>query len=254
MVSLYPWHNDWLRAEKCFTMKNYHVIISLCLIFLASAMEAQAQLRSPNLNLGIQVVQPLGEFAGNYKGFPAGVAGTFSMPMLGTPVEWGIGYAWNNMGSRDKDIVALVNQDSLAGNVYANGNLALRSTGNRFKAHARVRPLNGKLQPYGDVFAGLETFKTTTTITIDNSGYSSELSTNRDHLDMTFFYGWALGLRIRIAPAIFAEALYENITGGLVKYVDNETVEVASDNSISFSLKESRTNRSVYQVGIAFGF
>jgi hypothetical protein len=241
-------------AAKCFTMKKYHAFLLFCLIALVAAIDSQAQRRSPNLNVGIQVVQPLGEFAGNYKGFPAGIAGTLSMPVLGTPVEWGIGYAWNNMGSNDRDIVALVNQDSVAGNTYANGNLALRSTSNRYMAHARVRPLNGKFQPYGDVFAGLETFKTTTTITIDNSGYSSELSTNRDHLDMTFFYGWALGLRVRIAPAIYAEARYENLTGGLVKYVDNETVEVANDNSISFSLKESRTNRSVYQVGVAFGF
>ena len=121
-------------------------------------------------------------------------------------------------------------------------------------AHARVRPLNGRIQPYGDVFSGLETFKTTTTITIDNSGYSSELSTNRDHLDMTFFYGWALGLRIKVAPTIYAEARYENITGGMVKYVDNESVEIANDNTISFGLKESQTNRAVYQLGVAFGF
>jgi hypothetical protein len=71
---------------------------------------------------------------------------------------------------------------------------------------------------------------------------------------MTFFYGWALGLRVRIAPSIYAEARYENITGGMVKYVDNETVEIADDNSITFGLKESRTNRAVYQVGVAFGF
>jgi hypothetical protein len=254
MVSLSSWHNHWLCAEKCFIMKSYNSVVILFSVVIAFAMDAQAQRRSPNLNVGIQVVQPLGDFANEYKGLPAGVAGTFSMPVLRTPVEWGIGYAWNSMGSNDRDIVALVNQDSTAGNTYANGTLALRSTSNRYKAHARVRPLNGKLQPYGDVFAGLETFKTTTSITIDNSGYSSELSTNRDHLDMTFFYGWALGLRVRLAPAIYAEARYEHITGGLVEYVDNETVEIDNDNSISFNLKESRTNRSVFQVGIAFGF
>jgi opacity protein-like surface antigen len=121
-------------------------------------------------------------------------------------------------------------------------------------AHARIRPLNDRIQPYGDLFSGLETFKTTTTITVDNSGYSSELSTNRNHLDMTFFYGWAVGLRIRLAPSIYAEARYENIYGGSVKYVDNESVEVANDNSIQFSLKESETNRAVYQIGVAFGF
>jgi hypothetical protein len=61
-------------------------------------------------------------------------------------------------------------------------------------------------------------------------------------------------LRVRLAPSIYAEARYENVIGGEVKYVDNETVEIASDNSITFNLKESNTNRSVYQLGVAFGF
>jgi opacity protein-like surface antigen len=235
-------------------MKKFLYSLVLCAVLLAPMMKAQAQRRSPNLNFGFQVVQPLGDFAGEYKGLPAGVGGTFSMPIARTPVEWGFGYAWNSMGSSDKEIVALVNQDSVLGNTYSNGNLSLRSNSNRFMLHARVRPLNGKIQPYGDVFSGLETFKTTTSITIDNSGYSSELSTDRNHLDMTFFYGWALGLRVRLAPSIYAEARYENVTGGEVKYVDNETVEIANDNSITFSLKESHTNRSVYQLGVAFGF
>lgn len=235
-------------------MKKVLSSFLLCLIVLGQMTETHAQRRSTNLNIGLQLVQPLGEFAGEYKGLPAGVAGTLSIPISVTPVEWGIGYAWNSMGSNDKDITVLINQDSLGGNTFAKGNLSLRSTSSRYMTHARVRPLNRKIQPYGDVFAGLEAFKTTTTITIDNSGYSSELSTNRDHLDMTFVYGWALGLRVRIAPSIYAEARYENITGGKVKYVDNETVEIASDNSIQFNLKESKTNRAVYQIGVAFGF
>lgn len=213
-----------------------------------------AQRRSPNLNIGIQVAQPLGEFATKYNGLPAGLGGSLSLPVLFLPVEWGVGYAWNSMGSSDRDIIALVNQDTVNGNTYAEGNLAIRSTCNRYMVHARFRPLKRKIQPYGDVFSGLETFKTTTTITIDNSGYSSELSTNRDHLDMTFFYGWALGLRWRLAPKIFVEARYENIMGGKVQFVDGESVELSNDNSISFDLKESHTNKAVYQLGVAFTF
>ena len=235
-------------------MKNYANCFVLCLLLVTEATTALAQRRSPNLNIGFQVVQPLGSFASEYEGLPAGVAGSFSMPILRSPVEWGIGYAWNSMGSIDRDIIALVNSDTLNGNAYAEGNLAIRSNSNRYIAHARVRPLNGKVQPYADVFSGLETFKTTTTITIDNSGYSSELSTNRNHLDMTFFYGWALGLRIRLAPSIYAEARYENINGGTVQYVDDNSVEINGDNSIVFDLKESQTNKALYQVGIAFGF
>ena len=224
-------------------------MLGLC--FHSAHIRAQ---RGPSLNAGLQLVQPLGEFASNYDGLPAGIGGSFSMPIRRSPIEWGIGYGWNSMGSSNRDIVALINSDSIAGNTYSDGKLAIRSTSNRYSLHARFRPLKGRIQPYGDAFAGLETFKTTTTITIDNSGYSSELSTNRDHLDMTFFYGWALGLRVRLAPTIYAEARYENITGGMVQYVDDNSIELNNDNSIAFDLKESRTNKAVYQVGVAFSF
>jgi len=241
------------NAGKTITMKNIHqfIVIVAVLWMLPSLSRAQ---RYPSLNAGLQLVQPLGEFSENYEGLPAGVGGSFSMPIYRSPVEWGIGYAWNSMGSSDRDIVALINQDSIGGNIYSDGNLAIRSTCNRYIMHGRIRPLKGKIQPYGDVFTGLETFKTTTTITIDNSGYSSELSTNRDHLDMTFFYGWALGLRVRVAPSIFVEARYENIRGAKVQYVDDNSIELNDDNSIAFDLKESYTNKAVYQLGVAFGF
>lgn len=231
-------------------------LITLILILSAFILgnEGQAQRRSPNLNVGLQLAQPLGEFATHYDGFPAGIAGSFSMPVLRSPIEWGIGYAWNSMGSSDRDIVALINQDSINGNTYSDGKLAIRSTNSRYLLHARVRPLVGRIQPYGELFSGLETYKTETSITLDNSGYSSELATNRDHLDMTYCYGWALGLRWRVAPGIYVEGRYENINGGEVQYVDDSSISVNSDNTIAFNLKESKTNKGIYQIGVAFGF
>lgn len=240
-------------AGKCFTMKN-GIFFLFVVVSWVAYLPAVAQRRAPNINIGLQLAQPLGEFATQYDGFPAGLGGTFSMPVSRSPIEWGVGFAWNNMGSSDRDIIALVNQDSINGNTYAEGSMAIRSTNNRYLVHGRVRPFTGRIQPYGDLFAGLETYKTTTSITLDNSGYSAELSTNRDHLDLTYSVGWALGLRWRIAPSIFAEARYERITGGRVQYVDEESININTDNSIAFDLRESNTNRAVYQVGLAIGF
>jgi hypothetical protein len=158
------------------------------------------------------------------------------------------------MGSSDRDIMALIRQDSVSGNIYSEGVLAIRSTTGRYLLHTRFRPLAGKIQPYADAFTGIETFKTTTSITLDNKGYSSELATNKDHLDMTYCYGWALGLRLRVAPGFFIEGRYENISGGKVQYVDDASISVNTDNTIAFDLKESRTNMAVYQLGVAIGF
>jgi hypothetical protein len=243
------------NAGKIITMKNYLRSIFCCLLLVVlSSTWMIAQRRTPNVNIGFQLAQPLGDFVSKYNGYPAGFGGTLSIPIMHLPIEWGIGYAWNSMGSTDKDILALINQDSINGNKYSNGKLAIRSNSSRYAVHARFRPLKGRYQPYADVFSGLETFKTTTTITVDNSGYSTELSTNRDHLDMTFFYGWALGMRVRLAPSVYAEARYESIIGGQVQFVDDNTIELNDDNSISFDLKESHTNKAVYQLGVAFTF
>jgi opacity protein-like surface antigen len=232
--------------------KTFGLVVQM-VILLATIAPSFAQERSSNLNLGVQIVQPLGDFAKQYEGVPAGVAGSFSRPILRSPVEWGVGFAWNSMGSDDRDIIARINQDN-TGDQLAKGRLTLRNTSTRYIFHARFRPLNGKIQPYADVFTGLEVFKTKSNITIDDNSYTTELSENRDHLDMTFFLGWAAGVRVRVATRVFVEARFESINGGKVKYVDSESVEVNDDNSIDFDLKESLTNRAVYQLGVAFGF
>jgi len=234
-------------------MKNLFTTVFV-VASLSFAFQATAQRRSPNLNFGFQVAQPLGEFATQYQGLPAGIGASFSIPIARSPMEWGVGYAWNSMGSSDRDITALIHQDSAAGNTYSDGKLAVRSTCSRYMLHARLRPVSGKIQPYADALSGIETFKTSTSIALDNSGYSSELSTNRDHLDMTFFYGWALGLRWRLAPKFYIEGRYENITGGKVQYVDDESISVNGNNTIAFDLKESKTNMAIYHLGVAIGF
>jgi hypothetical protein len=234
-------------------MKKSIVLFVQLFLLLAVVTPVIAQDRSSNLNLGLQIVQPTGDFSKQFDGIPVGVAGSFSLPVRRSPIEWGVGFAWNSMGSDDRDIIALIKQEN-ATDQLAKGRLAVRNTSTRYIVHARFRPLNGRIQPYADVFTGPEVFKTKSNITIDDNSYTTELSENRDHLDMTFFWGWAAGLRVRVVSSLFVEARFESINGGRVTYVDSESVEVKRDNSIDFELKESLTNRVVYQLGVAFGF
>ena len=234
-------------------MKKSIVFFVQIAVLLVAFAPSAAQDRSVNLNLGLQLAQPLGEFSRQYSGMPAGVAGSLSLPIRRSPVEWGIGFAWNSMGSDDRDIIARINDDT-TGNSLAKGRLTIRNTSTRYILHARFRPLNGKIQPYADVFSGLEVFKTKSNITIDDNSVTTELSENRDHLDMTFLVGWAVGVRVRLAPTVFMEGRFESINGSKASYVDSESVEVNNDNSIDFELRESLTNRFVYQLGVAFGF
>jgi hypothetical protein len=50
------------------------------------------------------------------------------------------------------------------------------------------------------------------------------------------------------------EARFENLQSGTTTFVDKETIQVATDNSITFETKESRTDKWTYQLGIAFEF
>ena len=231
-----------------------HLIAFVTIFSLVQNNGFAQQRRGPTLAFGGQIVQPLGDFALQYDGYPAGLAGTFSSPLAHSPLELGVGYAWNNMGSQDEDIDALISTDSLGDDIYAHGTMRIRSNINRYQVFARFRPFAGRIQPYVDAFTGMEVYKTKTDITLDNDGYSSATNDVRQHMDMSYMYGWAVGLRLRMAPNIFVEGRFENITGGPVTYVDQSTIKLGGNNDISFDTKESRTNKYTYQLGLAITF
>lgn len=240
-----------------FNMKKQILfsVIAAVLIFVNEAAHAQLnRRRGPTLSFGGQVAQPIGEFSQQYDGYPAGLSGQFAAPLGRSPLEFGFGYSWNNMGSQNKDISALVYTDSNGSDIYEEGTLRIRSNTNRYQAIARFRPFAGIVQPYVDVFAGIEAYKTKTDITLDNQGYTSADNSVRQHFDMTYVYGWGAGLRVELATGIFMEGRFESVSGGMVKYVDKESIQVNDDNSVTFDTRQSATSKYTYQLGIAFEF
>lgn len=238
-----------------FVMKKNILLIALVSVFTVAHFSGNAQRRrSATLTVGGQVIQPRGEFAMQYSSHPAGFAANFTAPLGNSPLEVGLGFAWNNMGSQNKDINALVYTDSSGTNVYEAGTMRIRSTINRYQAIARFRPFVGRIQPYADAFAGVEAFKTKTDITIDSDGYSSATNSERAHLDMTYSFGWAAGLRFELTPSIYVEGRFENMTGGQVSFVDKSTIVVEDNNDITFSTTRSATNKYTYLLGITVAF
>jgi hypothetical protein len=236
-------------------MKKY---ILYCILLSATCFfhkQATAQgRRAPSINFGVQVVQPLGQFGDVYDGYPAGFAGTFSAPLGNSPFEVGVGLAWNNMGSQNEDVNAYVGTDEFGDSIYDQGTMRIRSNNNRFQILGRFRPLNGFIQPYADGIFGVETYKTKTDITLNGNGYTEADNSQRQHLDISYSYGYAIGLRFRVAPSIFIDARFENLIGGFSTYVDQESIEVVDENSIRFETLESRTDKFTYQLGVAIGF
>jgi hypothetical protein len=251
------WHNDWLEAIEpmLFDMKKQILFTVISVVLIIRSMDAQVQRRrGPTLTFGGQVTQPIGEFSQQYDGYPAGLSGQFVAPLGRSPLEIGFGYSWNNMGSQNKDIDALVYTDSMGSDIYEEGTLRVRSNTNRYQAIARFRPFARRVQPYIEAFAGIEAFKMKTDITLDNQGYSSANNSVRQHLDMTYVYGWGAGLRVELAAGIFMEGRFESVTGGMVKYVDKESIQVNDNNSVTFDTRQSATNKYTYLLGVAFEF
>jgi hypothetical protein len=242
---------DWKQNPK--TMKKY-IYLTLMVFGFQTFLQAQ---RKPNFSIGLQGVQPVGEFSQVYDGYPIGVSVNFVCPIAPRmPFELGAQYSWNSMGSKSQDVSIFIGTDEQGDDIYEEGSLQVNSNINRFALTGRLRPFNGSVQPYGDLTAGIETYRTKTTIQVvtDNTGYSSGNNADTQQFDMTAYYGWAAGLRLRLAPKLFLDFRFENLSGGAASYVDQDSIEILGEDDIQFETKTSKTDKYTYQVGVTFGF
>lgn len=233
-------------------MKKYFALFVL--LACVSSSFAQLQRRTVNLNFGLQLMQPRGEFANQYDGHPMGLAGTLSIPYRRSMIEFGGSFAWNSMGSQNENVSVLMGKDQNNRDVYARGTLRIRSNNYRYGLIARLRPFTGRVQPYADVLVGVVQFKTSTDIQVDNSGFSESSGERIDHRDFSLHAGYALGFRVRLAPLIFLDGRFESIVGGKATYVDQATIKVVQDDQIKFETRHSNTSMYTYQLGVAFQF
>jgi hypothetical protein len=118
----------------------------------------------------------------------------------------------------------------------------------------RIRPFAGKFQPYAEVFIGVENFSTQTDVQTNNSSYSQATTSNISDRDFVLNTGWAGGLRVRLAPHIFLDGRFESTTGGIATYIDRESIQVVNQTQLQYDKIKSRTNRNVYQIGLAITF
>lgn len=232
-----------------------HVVLIFAV--LLSAVSVNAQLlgrRTPNVNFGVQVVQPRGEFADQFDGFPAGLSGSLSIPVRRSMLEAGASFAWNNMGSQNENVSVIVGQDQAGNNVFARGTMRIRSNNYRVSGLVRFRPLTGGFQPYADALVGFDQFRTSTDLQVDNSGFSEAGSERVEHKGLSLHAGFALGLRVRLAPLLFLDARFESLVGSRASYVNQNTIQVVNGDKIQFETSRSNTDKYTYQLGIAFQF
>lgn len=199
------------------------------------------------LSGGFQLAVPTGEFRESYDGNPFGIFAALSLPIGNSPIEVGGGFVWNSLSSKSQSV-------NIQNNLVPNrdrGDLYVRGNAYTYQLHGRIRPLNGRLRPYGELFAGVRNFSVTSELELDNANQASGDLAERD---FTFIAGWAVGLKYQLIEGIFLEARYDNQAGGEVTYINPETVVIENDGSFSYDTQSSQTNQWAMSLGIAFSF
>lgn len=245
--------------------------IVLFIVALVALQKTNAQiLRKPSFSAGFQVVQPMKGFLRD-ENTPLGVGITASFPLFFLPIEFGLGYAWNSLGTREELLKSIKD----ANNVELNTETGLKvlSKLSRTSSFLRLRPLNGKLQPIIDGVCGVEVFKSDISLTdipteaeLTAAATAEGVQTTATKISATaetirstkFYYGYALGLRYQIIPHILLEARVENLFGATAKDVFNAGVKLAQDGNIAVNkdpqaLLEKKTDKFIVQFGIAIG-
>jgi hypothetical protein len=203
--------------------------------------------RSFTLSGGFQLAFPNGEFNDNYEVTPFGIFAALSIPIANLPLEVGGGFVWNSMANVGQ-AVEIINQlvperDS--------GDLSVRGNSYTYQLHGRVRPLDGRFRPYGELYTGVRSFRTTSELKLDNVFQSSG---DLVESDLTFIAGWAIGLKFQLIRGIFLEVRYDSQVGGNATYIDPTSVIINDDGSFSFDNLESKTNQRAISAGVAISF
>lgn len=230
------------------------LILFTVLVFTQQLTAQVLRRHTPTIAFGVQVAQPRGDFRLQYDGYPYGLSGNLALPIRRSAFEVGGGFSWNAMGSKNESVSVVVGQDASGNNVYSRGTMRIRSNDYRYVGFLRLRPLTGAIQPYADVFVGVDQFQTSTDIEIDNSGYSEATNQRIEHQDLAMLAGYGIGLRLRLVRGLYVEGRFENQVGTKAKYVNQNTLSIVGGNNLQFTTNETRTNKYVYQVGLAIQF
>jgi hypothetical protein len=238
---------------KTINMKR-SIVLLLILISLGAAAQQGNQVilepvnrRSFTLSGGFQLAFPRGEFNDNYEGTPFGIFAALSLPIANLPLEVGGGFVWNSMGNVGQavDVINNLVPGRNSGDLFVKGNSYT------YQLHGRVRPLDGRFRPYGELYTGLRSFRTTSELKLDNV---FQASGDLVESDLTFIAGWAIGLKFQLIRGIFLELRYDNQVGSDASYIDPSSVVINDDGSFSFENLESKTNQRAISAGVAISF
>ena len=196
-------------------------------------------------------MEPLRMFAENYDGTPFGIAAQIEFPTgRFFPIEFGGDFAWYSRGGERSDIDIYEGEDAFGNEFYSDGTIKVRSNIYSYAGFARLNPVPGPFQIYGDLILGVQNFSTNTTIESDDN--LTEPSRERAHRGFSLMTGWAAGVKVRISQNTFIEARFANLRGSDVTMVDKNSIFIDTDGNLEFEEITTPTDHYVYQLGLSF--
>lgn len=206
--------------------------------------------RLPQLSFGAIGMDPQGAFDTNYSGTPLGLGAQLSIPMGNSPLDLVGGFAWYSRGGSKEDIAIFQGKDADGDDFFTEGEISVNSNIYAYDAIIRFRPFNGRIQPYGDLIGGFQTYSTKSVIrTLDGS---NDDETDNAHRDFSANFGWGAGVKVRLSQSIALEARFTSIQGSAVKFVDKESVRIDDVGNVQFENIRSTTDHYTFQAGVSF--
>lgn len=226
------------------------ILIGIVLGFISFSANAQSTGRGVTLSAGAQLAVPRGEYSDLYKGTPAGINASLSMPIYRLPIEVGGGFAWNKIGGEARDVFI---GDAMGNEQEAE--LKLNGNAYTYYTHARLRPFNGKFRPYGEVIAGMRTYSVKSKLLmVTPQGTNTDPLTEVSDRDFVWVTGWAVGLQYRLLPGVFIEGRFEKLKGDRAQYINPESISISRSGEYGYQNHQSRTDQFTFSLGLAFSF
>ncbi len=223
--------------------------MAVSVLFAQHAIAQRGGLQTA-LSGGVQTAIPVGDFTNDFSGTPVGLAATFTAPTFrNSPIHMGIGFAWNSMGRSEQDIYV---PDTDLG--HATGDFEVVTNKYTYDVHMRLSPFRGRMQPFAEGVAGWSNYITRSDLSTQYDNGELGESTERLYNDMSWNYGWGVGMHIRLAPYIFLEGKVQRIYSTETSFLNHETMEINPDGTLDYDMVTGRPQFVNLQVGLAFKF
>lgn len=225
------------------------ILFAIALCFSLSAFsQSNAPQFDANMNLAVPIIE--NEFADSSRADLAafGFGGGFTTPVLKSPLRCGVSFRYMWLGGDSRTFDEVDDQGySYELESKVSGSMSPLHLNARFDLiHFTKFPVT----PYVGGFVGMRFFGTNNKITVDYEDGSEPTIHNNRQLSVTSSYGYEFGLHVRIVDQLLIDARYEHAYGGWAKYIDLESIEIDDQGEASYSRKNTRTDVSMFTLGI----